>query len=46
MLFEMATKKTIEELGKEGSEDAGPAKLKEMLGMDPFKVIQTITLLV
>ncbi len=44
MLFEMAKKKAIEELGKEGGEEAGLAKLTKMLGMDPFEEIQTITL--
>ena len=44
MLFSLAKKKAIEELGKEGGDDAGLAKLTEMLGMDPFEEIQSITL--
>jgi hypothetical protein len=44
MLFSLAKKKAIEELGKEGGEEAGLAKIKEMLGMDPFEEIETITL--
>ena len=44
MLFSLAKKKAIEELGKKGRDEAGLAKLKEMLGMDPFEEIQTITL--
>ncbi|MDX1925714.1 MAG: hypothetical protein SFV81_04310 [Pirellulaceae bacterium] len=44
MLFSLAKQKAIEELGKEGGDEAGLAKLKEMLGMDPFEEIQSITL--
>ena len=44
MLFELAKKKAIEEIGKEGGDEAGLAKIKEMLGMDPFEEIQSITL--
>jgi len=44
MLFSLAKKKAIEELGKEGGDEAGLAKLKQMLGMDPFEEIQTVTL--
>ncbi len=44
MLFELVKKKAIEELGKESGNEAGQAKLKEMLGMDPFEEIQSITL--
>ena len=44
MLFSLAKKKAIEELGKEGGDEAGLAKLTEMLGMDPFEEIQSITL--
>lgn len=44
MLFELAKKKAIEEINKEGDGQAGLAKLQEMLGMDPFEEIQSITL--
>ncbi len=44
MLFSLAKKKAIEELGKERGGEAGLTKLKEMLGMDPFEEIQTVTL--
>lgn len=44
MLFDLAKKKAIEELGKEGGGEAGLTKLKEMLGMDPFEEIQSITI--
>lgn len=44
MLFSLAKQKAIEELGKEGGDEAGLAKLQEMLGMDPFEEIQSITL--
>ncbi len=44
MLFSLAKKKAIEELSKESGDEAGLAKLKEMLGMDPFEDIQSITL--
>ncbi len=44
MLFSLAKKKAIEELGKEGGGEAGLTKLTEMLGMDPFEEIQSVTL--
>ena len=44
MLFELAKKKAIEEVGKDGGDEVGLAKIKEMLGMDPFEEIQSITL--
>lgn len=44
MLFDLAKQKAIEEIGKEGGKEQGLEKLTEMLGIDPFEEIQSITL--
>ena len=43
-LFRVAKEKAIDEFGKKGGEKAGLDRIKEMLGLDPFEDVQSITL--
>jgi len=43
-LFRVAKEKAIDEFGKKSGEKAGLERIQEMLGLDPFEDVQSITL--